>query len=143
MPKDPETVTWGEVCENVRFGDGLYSKCREKVSDYPAGGRRGFAGGAFDEVPGHDTGPSFEQQLRKTALKVPEPPSAEDLAKYPPGYGEGPEIFGMPLNQVLMYGGAALVLAWLLMRNKMPQATKKEAPDSGRVGGSVTSPKAA
>lgn len=129
-----DETTWTEVCKGVRFGDGLYSQCREKVKDYPSGG---FRGGALDDVPSPE--PDFEKQVLKKAIKIPEPPGKELLAKYPPGYGQEPEFLGMPLNKLMLYGGVALVALLVMVLRKKPQEiTTTETPSAD-----VTSSKAA
>lgn len=127
-----DATTWTEVCKKVRFGDTLYTTCREKVKDYPAGG---FAGGAFDEVPDRD----FETQISRSALKIPDPPNQEMLKKYPPGSSERPELFGMPLDKILVYGGVAFLVWILLLNKKQPVATTETASAPS----DVTSDKAA
>lgn len=130
-----DATTWTEVCKGVRFGDGLYSQCREKAKDYPVGGPAGFAGGVFDDV----SEPDIDSQITRSAIKIPEPPSKKTLEKFPPGTSERPEIFGMPLDKILMYGGVAFLTWILLLNKKQPIATTENAPDSS----GVTSAKAA
>jgi hypothetical protein len=144
--KEPATVTWSEVCKKVQMGDGLYSTCRQKVGDFPAGGnpQGGFQGGVFDEVPSAlpappgrrsapanpdpDPDPDFESRIAKSALKIPAPPTQEELAKHPPGYSHPPELWGFPLNQLLMYGGVAFLAWFFLMRGKAASIIGTETP---------------
>jgi hypothetical protein len=168
--REPETLTWNEVCKRVRMGDGLYSTCREKVPEYGAGG---FRGGLLDEVPDRQvyaSGPAqarparpakgrstkktedaedaeetddFENALSKTTLKIPTPPSKGKLAKRPPDQSPEPEFMGMPLERILMYGGIAM-LAWFFLgrKSQIIIGTETAAP-AAPAAPRVTSPKAA
>jgi hypothetical protein len=127
-----DSTTWGEVCEKVGFQDGLYRTCREKIEGFD-----GLQNGSFDEgAPEPDMG----KQIMSSALAIPEVPEGgwpkEEQQQPPQGF-----LGGMPVGKVLMYGGIAAVVAFLLLQKKREEIVATETVPAAPKG--VTSQKAA
>ena len=109
-----EKTSWGEACQRVKYGDGLYQSCRDKVPEFT-----GFAGGRYDEEPEED----FDKQIRRSALPIPDPPKLGEVA------GDEDEKISFiddlmhgDLGKYVLYGGVAAALVWwFLIRNKTQQ----------------------
>ncbi len=132
-----DSTTWGAVCSKVGFSDNLYRDCRRNVPGFNGGG---MANSAFDDVPDDDYGPDsrdFKSQLADSALAIPDAPSADWKAE-PEGFFES-----LPIRQVLMYGGIAAVVWFLLMKAKVPQEGAAAATGAALPKNVATSPKAA
>jgi hypothetical protein len=111
------TVTWAEVCQKVRLGDGLYSTCREKVTEY-----KGYPDLA--SPPPADTA-DFSERIARTAVPIPEPPPADWHQPAPLGmpeaHGQLSEVMMTALPTKLLWGALGALVLLLLMSKKKEQ----------------------
>jgi len=116
MSKKESAGSWGEVCQKVSYGDGLYMTCREKVTGFD-----GFQNNAFDQGAPED----FTAAISKTAVNVPEPPQMPARHQAEPQELEGGGSFLEDVmdNKMLLYGGIALVVYLVFLRGKQEIAT--------------------
>jgi hypothetical protein len=127
-----EPTTWGEVCKNVSYRDGLYRTCKDKIPEF-----NGFAAGAFDDRgPEPEQGPDFGSQLARSAQPIPAPPP-QDWEPEPENFLG--EMFGdLTAEKVVMYGGIAALIWYFFFRKEQAPAAAAPAADKD-----VTAPRAA
>ncbi len=146
-PKDrsSDPTSWGEVCSNVRFGEGLYQSCRDRIPSFT-----GFESGVFDEEMDEDEDEDvdFDRVLRKHAVAAPELPSPKASKKSKKkAEGLSATIEGLmtgDLGKYLMYGGGLAALGWWFwMQNKSQQVAVSDSPTAAAANATSATRKAA
>lgn len=136
MPKTPvdEQPSWGEICQKVRFGDGLYQSCRNQLPSFT-----GFAGGAYDEEDEDDDSDyDIDKELRGSALPIPEPPSARSRkGKALSATAETSDARELGLleqlihgdaGKYILYAGMAAGAAWWFLFRAKDQVAVTDSP---------------